>query len=123
MSTGCSDGSRELPPLHSRHSRRKTLFQIHLRMFKTRKTFAFSKKKEREHLLSLHFLVVSHDSIRGCVRTSVRRSVGRLVGPQPLFFWRAETSRQTTYFVYTNLFIQHQNSKDKNYEKLNILAF
>ena len=29
----------------------------------------------------MHFLVVSHDSIRGCVRPLVRRSVRRSVGP------------------------------------------
>ena len=40
------------------------------------------------------FLVVSHDSIRGCVRRSVRWSVR----PPVMLL-----SRQTTYFVYTNL--------------------
>ena len=30
-------------------------------------------------IVNLHFLVVSHDSIRGCVRPSVGWSVGRLV--------------------------------------------
>ena len=51
------------------------------------------------------FLVVSHDSIKGCVRPSVGRSVGRSVGwSVTSFFRRAGTSRRTTFFVYTNLF-------------------
>merc|ERR1711911_165222 len=39
---------------------------------------------------------------------SVRPSVGPSVRPsvRNLFFWRAETSRRTTYFVYTNLFYE-----------------
>ena len=67
------------------------------------------------------FLVGKHDSIRGCVHPLVdllvgmlgARSVALLVSPLfgllvgqsvMLLSQRAETSRQTTYFVYTNLF-------------------
>ena len=52
------------------------------------------------------FLVVSHDSIRGCVRPLVRWSDGPLV-PRlvMLLSRRAETSRRMTYFVYTNLYL------------------
>ena len=56
---------------------------------------------------------MSHDSIRGCVHPSVGPSVGWSVGPSvgPSVGWsvcnafarRAETSRRTTYFAYTNL--------------------
>ena len=58
--------------------------------------------------MSTTFLVVSHDSIRGCVRPSVGRSVRRLVRrlvrrSVMLLSRRAETSRRTIYFVYTNL--------------------
>ena len=74
----------------------------------------------------LSFLVVCHDSIRGCVLPSVGPFVGPSVGPSvrrsvTRFFrsakngWkrikmrsvmtrRAEIIRVTTYFVYTNLF-------------------
>ena len=41
-------------------------------------------------------------SVRRSVGPSVRRSVGPSVGNA--FARRAETSRRTTYFVYTNLF-------------------
>ena len=55
-----------------------------------------------------HYSVVSHDSIRGCVRPLVGPSVGRSISRSVcrsviLLSQRAETSRRTTYFVYTNL--------------------
>ena len=54
------------------------------------------------------FLVVSHDSIRECVRPSVCRSVRRFVSPSvgpsvTSFFGGQKQRRQTTYFVYTSL--------------------
>ena len=48
-----------------------------------------------------HYSVVSHDSIRGCVRPSVGRSLGRSVRPsETLSLGGQKRRRQTTYAVY-----------------------